>query len=50
MKISEMIKQLEELKTNWGDLEVMTRDHLTYGKPWLTVNRISRDKDVVVVN
>ena len=50
MHISDMIKQLEELKAKWGDLEVMTRDRLTYSKPWLTVNKITKDKNIIAVN
>ena len=50
MKISDMIKQLEELKAKWGDLDVLMRDRLTYIKPWLTVNKISRDKNIIAVN
>jgi len=50
MNISDMIKQLEELKAKWGDIEVCTHDRMTYGKPWLTVNKISDSKNVVAVN
>ena len=50
MKISDMIKQLEELKAKWGDIEVCTHDKMTYSKPWLTVNKISDGRNVVAVN
>lgn len=50
MNISDMIKLLEELKAKWGDIEVCTHDRMTYGKPWLTVNKISDSKNVVAVN
>ena len=50
MTISDMIKQLEEIKDNWGDIEVCTHDRTTYSKPWLTVNKISDGKNVVAVN
>ncbi len=50
MSISELIKTLEEMKALHGDLEVCVKDHLTYSKPWLTINKLTNEKMIIAIN
>lgn len=51
MTISELMSHLESLKEKWGDLEVEVRNPpCTYSKPWLTVNKLTNNKNIVAIN
>ena len=51
MKASELIKQLEEIKQKWGDLDVEVKSSsFTYSKPWLTINKLTNSKNIIAVN